>query len=59
MTTDQEVLNMEEAAEFLGVTPYLIWEYARRWIIPGKIIEKEWQFQKADLAWLHNRHFDD
>jgi hypothetical protein len=57
--TDQKVLNMEEAAQFLGVTPYLIWEYARRWIIRGKIVDKEWQFEKADLLWLHGRRFND
>jgi hypothetical protein len=56
---DQEVLSMEEAAQFLGVTPYLIWEFARRWIIPGEIIDKKWQFKKADLLWLHKRHRDD
>jgi hypothetical protein len=53
--THTEILSLEEAAEFLGVRPILIWEYVHRWIIPGKKVGKEWhawQFNKADLLWL-------
>lgn len=55
--TEPEVLSLEEAAIFLGVNTFMIREYLRRWIIPGKLVDKEWQFNKADLLWLHNRRF--
>jgi hypothetical protein len=56
--SDKEVLSMEEAAQFLGVTPFMIWDYARRWIIPGKKVGKEWQFEKSDLLWLLEKKVD-
>ena len=57
MVTHQEMLSLEEAAEFLGVTPYLMWEYVRRWVVRGQLINKEWWFNKADLLWLHHRPY--
>lgn len=50
---DKEVLNTEEAAEFLGLKPFTIREYAKRGTIPAKKLGKQWRFVKVDLlAWL-------
>ena len=46
-------MNTEEAAQFLGLKPFTIREYAKRGMIPAKKIGKQWRFVKADLlAWL-------
>ncbi len=50
---EKEVLNTEEAAEFLGFSPFTIREYAKKGIIPARKIGKEWRFYKPELiAWL-------
>lgn len=50
---EKEVLNSEEAAEFLGFSAFTIREYAKKGIIPAKKIGKEWRFYKPELvAWL-------
>ncbi|MEJ2673522.1 MAG: excisionase [Deltaproteobacteria bacterium] len=60
---DKEVMNLYEAAQFLGVRPVTVWDYARRWIIRGKKVgtEKwyEWEFARADLLWLHERRYNE
>jgi excisionase family DNA binding protein len=53
---DKEVLNSEEAGEFLGLTAFTIREYAKKGIIPAKKIGKQWRFYKPDLvAWLRGK----
>jgi excisionase family DNA binding protein len=50
---DKEVLNTEEAAEFLGFSAFTIREYAKKGIIPAKKVGKEWRFYKPELVtWL-------
>jgi predicted ribosomally synthesized peptide with nif11-like leader len=49
----RKVLNSQEAAELLGLKHFMLLNYARRRIIPGKIIGNEWRFEKSELlAWL-------
>jgi predicted ribosomally synthesized peptide with nif11-like leader len=46
-------LNSQEAAELLGIRHFMLLNYAKRKIIPGKIIGNEWHFDKSELlAWL-------
>lgn len=45
----KEVLNVEEAAEFLGFSPYTIREKARLGEIPGRKVGREWRFLRAAL----------
>ena len=53
---EKEVLNSEEAAEFLGLTAFTIREYAKKGMIPAKKIGKQWRFYKPDLvAWLREK----
>ncbi len=50
---EKEVLNVEEAAEFLGFAPYTIREKAREGQIPGRKIGGEWRFSRRQLlGWL-------
>ena len=49
----KEVLNADEAAEFLGFNPYTIREKARLGEIPGRKIGREWRFSRRQLLeWL-------
>jgi len=48
-TTNKEVLNADEAAEFLGFNPYTIREKARLGEIPGRKIGREWRFSRRQL----------
>lgn len=52
-TQTKEVLNAEEAAEFLGVNPYTVRQKARSGEMPGRKVGKEWRFSRqALLDWL-------
>jgi excisionase family DNA binding protein len=54
---DKEVMNTEEAAQFLGLKPFTIREYAKQGIIPAKKIGKQWRFVKVDLlSWLREKN---
>ncbi len=53
---DKEVMNTDEAAQFLGLKPLTMREFAKRGMIPTKKIGKQWRFVKADLlAWLRDQ----
>ncbi len=53
---DKEVLNSEEAAQFLGVSAFTIREYAKARIIPARKAGKRWFFYKPDLVgWLRGQ----
>jgi excisionase family DNA binding protein len=46
---DDRLLNIREAAEFLGLSTRTVREYVRRGEIKGRIIGKRWRFRRADL----------
>jgi excisionase family DNA binding protein len=49
----KDVLNAEEAAQFLGFNPYTIREKARLGELPGRKIGREWRFSRRQLLeWL-------
>lgn len=49
----RDVLNAEQAAEFLGFSTYTIREKARMGEIPGRKIEREWRFSRRQLLeWI-------
>ena len=56
MVTDvrtKDVLNAEEAAEFLGFNAYTVREKARLGEIPGRKIGREWRFSRRQLLeWI-------
>ncbi len=52
-TAGREILNAEQAAEFLGFNPYTVREKARLGEIPGRKVGREWRFSRtALLEWL-------
>jgi excisionase family DNA binding protein len=52
-TVSREILNVEQAAEFLGFSPYTVREKARLGEIPGRKVGREWRFSReALLEWI-------
>jgi excisionase family DNA binding protein len=52
-TASREILNVEQAAEFLGFSAYTVREKAREGEIPGRKVGREWRFSRgALLRWL-------
>jgi excisionase family DNA binding protein len=50
---EKDVMNTEEAAAFLGISPYDLRRYARRGMIPARKLGKRWLFHKGHLVeWL-------
>ncbi len=45
----KDILNIEEAAEFLGFSAYTTREKARSGEIPGRKVGREWRFSRATL----------
>ncbi len=51
--TEREVMDANDAADFLGLSAPTVRRYAKQGIIPGKKVGKEWRFVKANLLdWL-------
>jgi excisionase family DNA binding protein len=49
----REVLNVDQAAEFLGFSAYTVREKARSGEIPGRKVGREWRFSRDQLLeWL-------
>jgi|SRR5829696_5546217 excisionase family DNA binding protein len=49
----REVLNVDQAAEFLGFSAYTVREKARAGEIPGRKVGREWRFSREQLLeWL-------
>lgn len=49
----KDVLNVEETAALLNVSPWTVREQARLGTLPGRKIGKEWRFSRqALLEWL-------
>ena len=47
------ILNVEQAAEKLGMTPKLVREHFRRGRLPGRKLGKSWRILESDLeAWI-------
>lgn len=54
-TSTREVLDVDQAAEFLGIHPSTIRKKARLGEIPGRKIGREWRFSRTTLLeWIRN-----
>ena len=50
---NKEVLTLEEAAQFLEISPRTLREAAVRGEVPGRLIARRWRFSRPALhAWL-------
>lgn len=53
MIASKEVLDVEEAAQLLGVSPWTVREQAKRGSLPARKVGREWRFSRqALLGWL-------
>ena len=51
----KEILDVAGAAELLGVSPWTIYQLARKGTIPGTRVGKEWRFARQVLIqWVAN-----
>jgi excisionase family DNA binding protein len=51
----KELVDVEGAAELLGVSVWTIYQLARKGTIPGTRVGKEWRFARASLIqWVAN-----
>lgn len=51
----REVMNADQAAEFLGFSAYTLREKARAREIPGRKIGREWRFSRRQLLeWIES-----
>jgi excisionase family DNA binding protein len=49
----KEVLDVEEVADLLSVSPWTVREQARQGRLPGRKVGKEWRFSRQGLLeWL-------
>jgi excisionase family DNA binding protein len=54
-TREKEVLNVDEAAEYLGFNPVTVRLKARSGEIPGRKIGREWRFSRRRLLeWIED-----
>lgn len=50
---DDEVMTLEEAAEYLKVHPTTLYRLVRRGQVPGRKMGGSWRFHRSGLeAWL-------
>jgi excisionase family DNA binding protein len=49
VTSECEVLNVKEAAEFLRVERHVVYSLASQGKLPGKKVGKQWRFLKSRL----------
>ena len=55
MRKSKDVLNVEEAAQLLGVSAWTVREQARQGHLPGRKVGKEWRFSRQGLMiWLQD-----
>lgn len=53
---EYEVLTTDEAAEYLRLSPYAVRDLARRQVLPGRKVGRDWRFYKPDLvSWLRGK----
>jgi excisionase family DNA binding protein len=47
--TREDVLTVEDVARLLELKPYTVKEYARRGILPGRKLGRNWRFLRPEL----------
>ncbi len=54
-----EILTLEEVAEYLRMKPQTIYTWAQEKKIPAVKLGKEWRFKKSVIDKWFNQHFDE
>jgi excisionase family DNA binding protein len=47
--TREDVLTVDDVARLLELKPYTVKEYARRGILPGRKLGRNWRFLRPEL----------
>jgi excisionase family DNA binding protein len=47
--TRQDVLTVSDVAALLELKPYTVKEYARRGLLPGRKLGRQWRFLRSDV----------
>ncbi len=57
--TDNEIMTLEEVAEYLRMKPQTIYTWAQERKIPAAKLGKEWRFKKSVIDKWFDKHFDE
>lgn len=56
---ENEIMNIEEVAEYLRLKPQTIYTWAQEKKIPAAKLGKEWRFRRSVINKWFNQHIDD
>ena len=56
---DNEIMTLEEVAEYLKLTPQTIYSWAQEKKIPAAKLGKEWRFKRSIIDAWFNQHIDE
>ena len=59
MANPNDIMTLEEVAEYLRLKPQTIYIWAQEKKIPAAKIGKEWRFRRSVIDRWFNRHMDD
>ena len=49
MLIKRDILTTQDVADYLGITPRTVRDWARDQKIPGKLIQRRWIFKREDF----------
>lgn len=56
---ENEIMTLEEVAEYLKLTPQTIYTWAQEKRIPAAKLGKEWRFKRSIVDAWFNQHIDE
>lgn len=56
---ENEIMNIEEVAEYLRLKPQTIYTWAQEKKIPAAKLGKEWRFRRSVINKWFDQHIDD
>ncbi len=56
---ENEIMNIEEVAEYLRLKPQTIYTWAQEKKIPAAKLGKEWRFRRSVINKWFNKHIDE
>lgn len=56
---ENEIMNIEEVAEYLRLKPQTIYTWAQEKKIPAAKLGKEWRFRRSVINKWFNQHIDE
>lgn len=59
MSNPNDIMTLEEVAEYLRLKPQTIYTWAQEKKIPAAKIGKEWRFRRAVIDKWFDQHMDD